>query len=65
MQRIDKPRMVLITDPKAIEALMSAGKYRESLAWWTKQGDALWVVKPVVQEGKRRCQNKDLEVEHK
>lgn len=56
---MQKPRMTLITDPKAIEALMAAGKYRESLPFWTRQGDALWVLKPEPQRdksGKRRCQ---------
>jgi len=52
----DKPRMVLVTDAKQIEALMSAGKYRESLPFWTKQGDALWVLKPA-NTGKMRCRN--------
>jgi hypothetical protein len=51
-----KPRMVLITDPKQIEAIVAAGKYRESLPFWTRQGDALWVEKPKVEadrSGKR------------
>jgi hypothetical protein len=48
----DKPRMTLVTDPLVIAALMAKGKYRESLAWWTKAGDALWVIKPD-KDGKR------------
>jgi hypothetical protein len=27
----DKPRMVLITDPKQIQEIIARGKYRESL----------------------------------
>jgi hypothetical protein len=54
---IDKPRMVLVTDEKVIAALMSAGKYRECLGFWTRDGDALWVVKPQTDSnGKNRCQ---------
>lgn len=40
-----KPRMILITDSKAIEAIMAKGKYREALPYWTRAGDALWVLK--------------------
>jgi hypothetical protein len=47
----DKPRMVLVTDPKIIAALMAQGKYRESLPFWTRQGDALWVEKKPATEG--------------
>jgi len=39
--------MTLVTDPLVIAALMAKGKYRESLPFWTRQGDALWVEKPV------------------
>jgi hypothetical protein len=43
----EKPRMILVTDPKIIEAIVRAGKYREHLPFWTRAGDALWVEKPV------------------
>ena len=42
----EKPRMILVTDPKIIEAIVRAGKYREHLPFWTRAGDALWIEKP-------------------
>ena len=49
---IPKPRLVLITDAKQIEAIIAKGKYREHLPFWTRDGEALWVEKPVVKEEK-------------
>jgi hypothetical protein len=39
--------MTLITDAAKIQAIVAAGKYREHLPFWTRDGNGLWVQKPV------------------
>jgi hypothetical protein len=50
------PRLTLITDAAQIAAIMRAGKYREHLPWWTRDGNGLWVekIRPEIdKDGKR------------
>lgn len=38
-----KTKFVLVTDPKEIERLTGKGKYRETLPFWVRVGEALWL----------------------